>query len=435
MYFKTVLDNLNSLGRMTDKHDISHTRELLKLMGEPEKNMKLIHVAGTNGKGSTCAMLSSVFFRLGHSAGMFTSPHLVKLTERVRINEEDVSEEDFVSAYEYVEDVIARSGLSHPTYFETVFLIALRLFEEAGVEYAILETGMGGRLDVTNVITDPVLTVLTSISMDHQEYLGNTLTEITRQKAGILKEGVPVVYVGDENEVDVTVRETAAAKNCPAYRIARTDCRDVRQEYEEGRIPKLSFVTDVYDGVPHTVMVPSTALYQSENAALVLKALGVLFRNEDSSAVPFDEVQEGILKMHWNGRMQWADPYTIVDGAHNIAGARALVASLNALPPKPKHLLFAVSQTKDRKGMIRELCQTPWESITVTQMEETKSGDPVILKELFEASCEAPVAIVLNEVEAYRAARENQKEDERLVIAGSLYFIGELSERLGGKIC
>ncbi len=435
MNFKTVLKNLNSLGRMTDKHDIGHTRQLLKLMGEPEKSMKLIHVAGTNGKGSTCAMLSAVLFDLGHSVGMFTSPHLVKLTERVRIDEADVSEEAFAEAYEYVEEVIAGSGLSHPTYFETCFLIAMELFRRRGVEYAVLETGMGGLLDVTNVITDPVLTILTSISMDHQEYLGDTLEKITQQKAGILKEGVPVVYVGDEPEVDAAVKEAAKSKNCAAYKVERTDCRDIRQEPADGVSPRLSFITDVYDGVPRMVTVPSSALYQSENTALVLKALGILFQEEKTAAVPFEDVQTGILKMHWNGRMQWANEYTIVDGAHNIAGARALVASLDALPEKPKHLLFAVSWTKDRKGMIRELCRTPWESITVTQMEETKSGDPTVLKALFEENCGAPVQIVLNGREAYEAAKAKRGEDERLVIAGSLYFIGELSERLGGKIC
>ena len=196
MTYREAVTYIEETPKFTKKNTLENTRAILRCLGNPQDKMKILHVAGTNGKGSVCSFLASILKAAGKRTGLFTSPHLVEINERFVVDEEQVSNEAFLEAFHRVMECIGeieREGYAHPTYFEILFLIGMVLFEQAGVEYLVMETGLGGRLDATNSVDHPIVTVITSISLDHTEYLGNTVAEIAGEKAGILKEGVPVV--------------------------------------------------------------------------------------------------------------------------------------------------------------------------------------------------------------------------------------------------
>ena len=212
MTYKEAEAYINSVPKFTSKNKPENTMELIRRLGHPERSMKVIHVAGTNGKGSVCAFLSSMLTEGGKRTGLFTSPHLVKINERFQINNEPVSDEIFLNAYERVMKLVEemqKDGFYHPAYFELLFAIGMVIFEEAQVEYLILETGLGGRLDATNIVEKPVVTVITSISLDHTEILGDTIEEIAGEKAGIIKQNIPIVYDGREKRAEKVILQKA----------------------------------------------------------------------------------------------------------------------------------------------------------------------------------------------------------------------------------
>ncbi len=208
--YGAAVDYINATPKFTTKNRMEDTARFWARLGYPAKNSKVLHIAGTNGKGSVCAYLSSVLRKAGISCGMFTSPHLVSMRERFVINGEMVSEEDFLYAFRLVMGEVKRlASAYHPTFFELLFFMAMTLFEKYGVEYAVLETGLGGRLDATNVVEEKKLCVITSIGYDHMEYLGETLAQIAGEKAGIMRSGVPVVYPEGQEEVIRVMEEYA----------------------------------------------------------------------------------------------------------------------------------------------------------------------------------------------------------------------------------
>lgn len=212
MNYAEAEEYINQIPRFSKVKSEENVDEILALFGHPEKKFAYIHVAGTNGKGSVCAFLDSMLRMAGKKTGLFTSPHLITTTERMKINGQNISEEAFTEIFEellHVVKVREKAGHLHPTYFEWLYLMAMLWFGRQGIEYGIIETGLGGRLDATNHIAQPVLTIITSISYDHMEILGSTLTEIAGEKAGILKSGVPVICDGSEPEAMAVIRKRA----------------------------------------------------------------------------------------------------------------------------------------------------------------------------------------------------------------------------------
>lgn len=202
--YKEAVEYLLNIPKFVKKTDKDTIDEVLKRFGNPQDKMKVIHIAGTNGKGSTCAFLNSILLAAGKSVGMFTSPHLVKINERIKINGIDVSDDEFLEAFKRLKKVLdemQNEGFMHLSFFEMLFVLAVLLFENQKLEYAILETGLGGRLDATNIVKHPEVSIITTISMDHMEILGDTIEQIAAEKAGIIKKGVPVVYFGENEKV------------------------------------------------------------------------------------------------------------------------------------------------------------------------------------------------------------------------------------------
>ena len=224
MNYEEAVAYIEETPKFTKKNSLEHTKECLRRLGNPQEKFKVIHVAGTNGKGSTCAFLTSILREAGYSCGLFTSPHLVKINERFQINEVNIDDDTFLKAFERVKvlaDELVAEGSYHPTYFEMLFLMGMVIFAEAGVDYVTLETGLGGRLDATTAVENPVACVITSISLDHMQFLGETIEEIARVKSGIIKENRDVVVANQDESIINVIKSKAEIKNSKVVRAIK----------------------------------------------------------------------------------------------------------------------------------------------------------------------------------------------------------------------
>lgn len=392
------------------KNTLDQVRDFLKALGSPEQQLSIIHVAGTNGKGSVCADLTSILREAGYRVGTFISPHLTDIRERFLIDGEMVSEEAFEKCFQKVLAVVKTmtgSGYCHPTFFEFVFLMAMVLFEKEQVDYVILETGLGGRLDTTNVVSRPLACVITSISLDHTQYLGDTIAQIAGEKAGIIKPGVPVIYDDNQPEASEVIAARSGQLGVPAYPVSEQDVDKLTQQ------------------------VGFAAPYQAMNAALAVKAVKVL-----GIAGTEDQIcRNGLLKVRWQGRMEQVYKDIWLDGAHNPGGIRAFIRAvkvqLEAEPVNGIQILFAAVSDKDYGDMIRMLCEElPLKHVTVAHLNSTRAADQTVLAHQFEAAGCGSVEQYQTTKEALQAALGHRGEYERLYIVGSLYLIGEIKKLL-----
>ena len=421
--YEEIVQYLLSIPKFSSKNEASHTKNLLERLGSPQKVFSIIHVAGTNGKGSVCAYVNSVLCEAGKRVGMFTSPHLVCINERFRIQGEPVPDETIVRAFEKVKpvmDAMEKEGLNHPTFFETMLALGMVIFREANVEWLLLETGMGGRLDATNVVT-PKLTAITSIGMDHMEYLGNTLEEIAGEKAGIIKEKVPVVFVEGAEEVNSVICQKAEEFHAPLYPVSRKQVKTLKKDNKT-----IAFFVEnrYYESVSLTLSTIGD--YQVENALLAHKLLELT-----GEEIPKEAFESGFRKAYWPGRMEEVLTGVYLDGAHNEPGIRAFLETIKGQPKKGKRsLLFAVIRDKAYPEMIREICKEgSFDYIVVTQFADTRAANGEKTAELFRKYGRFGRDSVrfIEETEAawHEILREKKAQDE-IYCTGSLYFIGTI---------
>ena len=427
--YKEAVDYIEEIPKFTSKNPLDHTKDLLGRRGNPQNRMKVIHVAGTNGKGSVCAYLDSMLRMGGYRTGLFTSPHLVKINERFKINGEMVSDQVFLDAFQRVMRVVeeARSeGLDHPSYFETLFLMGSLIFADAGVDYLVLETGLGGRLDATNTVDHPLACIITSISLDHVEYLGDTIPEIAGEKAGIIKPQVPVIYDGHNPEAARVIQERARTLGSPAYALTE-DMYEVLRNTREGI--DFSFHCKYYNTV--TISIPYIAAYQMMNASLAFFTMELL---KDDHQIPVETLIAGIGRTRWEGRMETIMPGVIVDGAHNQDGIRRFVETACHFRKNDEiTLLFSAVSDKDYQGMIRTVCQSirP-KAVVATQIWGSRVVPANELAGLFEESGCPYVEACQDVGEAFERALA-LKGDGMLFCVGSLYLVGEIKEYLGRR--
>ncbi len=430
MNYREATEYIEGMVRFTEKHSNEHTRLCLSLLGDPDKAFDSIHIAGTNGKGSTCAFLASVLNRGGFRTGRFISPHLIRVNERISVNDCDISDEDFLTCFHEVLGVskqMEERGEGHPSYFEFLFLMAMVYFQRSEVDVAVIETGLGGRLDATNAIETPSLTVLTPIGMDHMQYLGNTPGEIAREKAGIMKPGVPCVAVAHEEEIREIYQKEAERKqtevvflSAEAYRIGKR---------ENG---KIDFLTRFrYDEIQH-YQTEQKGIYQGENAALALLGIRELKRNNcryDAALTP-EVLREGIRNMRWPGRMEEVLPGVYLDGAHNDQGIKGFTDSVRAISGnQPSVLLFAVVNDKDVTEMVRILSESRcFREVIVSEAGGDRKTDGSDVAELFRSMGIGRVRVIPDATKAYTYALSNRSENECLFVCGSLYLIGLIKE-------
>ena len=423
MNYEEAVAYIEETPKFTTKNKLSHTKECLGRLGNPEKKFKVIHVAGTNGKGSTCAFLTSIFREAGYSCGLFTSPHLVVINERFQINEKNIDNQAFMSAFEKVKalaDELVAEGSYHPTYFEMLFLMGMVIFAEAGVDYVMLETGLGGRLDATTAVEEPAACVITSISFDHMQYLGNTIAEIAGEKAGIIVPGVPVIYDGNNPEAAQVIRKQAEAMGSPYYEVKKENTEILRNTSAG---IDFCMENEYYGNTAFSI--PFIAGYQVMNAALALKTAEVL---KDMVNLPKDSVLRGLRETHWQGRMETVLPGVIVDGAHNEDGVEKFVETAEHFQKDyPLTLLFSAVDDKDYTDMIRTVAgRIRFQHVIVTQVGGYRKVPAEQLADIFRKegclcaeSCE--------DVESsFRRALEYRGKEGMLFCVGSLYLVGEI---------
>ena len=417
--YKEAVEYIESIPKFTQKHTQEHTREFLERLGRPAFDRKVVHVAGTNGKGSVCAYIQAILEAEGKKTGFFTSPHLISINERIQIGRAPIDNEEFYQVFEHVYDVVKKmeeEGIPHPSYFEFLFGMGLSTFERSDVEYIVLETGLGGRLDAT-VLSNPVLSVITSISYDHTEILGDTIEQIAAEKAGIIKEGIPVVAIDEENGAFSVIERTAKEKNAPVYGLKSQEltilkkCENTIDFSINSRYYKIS-----------NLKVKSYASYQVQNAALAVLAVKVLLPE-----VSQDVIREGIVKMYWPGRMEEIAENVYVDGAHNPGAVHQIYNSLTD-SDKEWLLLFAVCSDKDYSEMIRVLGRLPWKRIYITKIDSARGADTAAVKQCFkEEAAGCPIYEDDNARTAFETALKD-REYENLLCLGSLYLAGEIKD-------
>jgi dihydrofolate synthase/folylpolyglutamate synthase len=397
--YRALLERLFALRRFGVRPGLDGMRALLDGLGRPERELAAVHIAGTNGKGSTAAFAEALLRADGRRTGLYTSPHLLRFTERVRVDGEELGEDE---AAELGERVLAARPES--TFFEVATAIAFLAFRARGVEVAVIEAGLGGRLDSTNVIERPLATVVTGIALDHADVLGPTLVDIAREKAGIFKPGAPAVLACDDAGARAELERVARAVGAPLVRLG--------VEIEAARTP---------DGLRYrgpggpldTVPLGLDGAHQARNAALALAALA------STPLAPSDAARRrGLGAARWPGRLERLAPDLLVDAAHNPDGARVLASELRQIAAgRGVALVFGAVADKDAAGMLAELAPLA-DAIVLTRPPSPRALDPEALRPL------APGARVVPDPAAALAAA--RRPGGLAVVCGSLFLVGQV---------
>jgi dihydrofolate synthase/folylpolyglutamate synthase len=407
MTYHEAIEFLLGLRLFGANFGLENTSKLAALAGDPQLRLRFIHVAGTNGKGSTCAFLESIYRQAGLRVGLYTSPHLVSFTERLQINRQPVPEAAVARLVTEMQPWLKTFPAdAHPTFFEVVTVMALRWFAEQSCDLVIWETGLGGRLDATNIVT-PLASVVTNVEPDHQRWLGETLERIAFEKAGILKPGVPAITGTRVPEALAVIEETARARQCPFHHVTP----------QHTQVPPL-------DGL----RLPLLGWHQRMNAAVALATVGVL---QGQLPVTTEHQRAGLLGTRWAGRLERVEPPgrgpVLLDGAHNAGGAAVLRAALaEHFPGVVPALVLGIMQDKDWELMCGLLAPVTARVLCVPVSSERSAAPADLLAACHRANPAASVVLCDSLAEALQ-----QTAGEALtVIAGSLYLIGEAMELL-----
>ena len=386
---------------------LENTEKLAALAGNPQASLRFIHVAGTNGKGSTCAMLEAIYRSAGLRVGLFTSPHLVHFGERIQINREPINEADIIQLVGYSKDLLKHFPKeTHPTFFEVVTVMALKYFLSKGCDIVIWETGLGGRLDATNIVT-PLASVITNVQLDHQAWLGNTHEQIATEKSGIIKHGVPVITSVDVPGALAVVRKAAEHNSSPLFIVTNADS-------QKSPVQNLELTLE--------------GNHQKMNALLAVKTVIVLRK-----IIPVNDsqIREGLETVSWPGRFQEIllpeGRKIILDGAHNIGGAESLRDTLVIkYPNTPMTLILGILADKDCAAICGLLVPLA-DKILLTPVKSIRSASP---PDMVEASKKANPRAEIKTTASLAESLDLTKKERLVVIAGSLYLIGEAIELL-----
>lgn len=431
MTYQEALAWLEELGKFGIQLGLRRMERLAALLGHPERRYRIVHVTGTNGKGSVSAMMAAALAHCGISTGLYTSPHLVSYTERMRLQGQEISEADFArtltSVRQAVEDMVA-AGEESPTQFEVLTAQAFLWFAEQRAAYAVVEVGLGGLLDSTNIVR-PELTVITNVTLEHADRCGGTLEGVARHKAGILKEGVPAVTAARGMPLEV-IRRTAAEKHAPLY-VAGEDFSSRGAGVSDGR-QKILF-SGGKAGQDGTASYEVSLLgdHQRENAAVAIQAFRVL-RAQDRRLTEA-ALREALCETVWPGRfeaMALVGVRILVDGAHNPAGIGALRTALDEyFPAGSRVFLLGILGDKDSETMLKTLLR-PEDRVVMTRPDSERAADPALLAE---KAGVREVRVEPNPAQALEEALSMAGDGSLLVVTGSLYLIGTIRALLFEK--
>ncbi|MDR3744861.1 MAG: bifunctional folylpolyglutamate synthase/dihydrofolate synthase [Acidobacteriaceae bacterium] len=454
MSYVSAVDHLHGLGlelassAPKRKFDLAHMRVLAAALGDPQQRFPSVLIAGTNGKGSTAATLASICAAAGLRTALYTSPHLVRVTERIRTTGPvqsgaliEIGEEDFARLYFHVDEtarrLVATGDLPHtPSFFESLTALAFLYFAERKVEIAIVEVGLGGRLDATNIV-DPLLSIITDIALDHQEYLGDTIAQIAREKAGILRCNGTLVTLPQLAEANQSIGEIAVALDVHGINAAEflPDRSRSPQPSENTATPlRANHYTITCEGKPLNVQSPLAGEHQRRNLALAIAAATTL-RNKNSYNIANSAIEAGIRNTTWPARLEFLPPDLLLDVAHNPAGAWTLRAAIAALPEEqPRTLIFSCLRDKDLTEMARILFplfdsagERPLDHIVFAPIHSERAASLDALRQAA-AALEIPAHTANSPAEALKLARTLTPAGGLIVATGSIYLVGELRE-------
>ncbi len=411
--YNNCLEAMFGLRRFGIILGLETVRKMLESLENPQEHFKSIHIAGTNGKGSVASALASILHDAGYKVGLYTSPHLVKFNERICVNNHPISDEDVVTSYEAVKN--ADYGNREPTFFEYATVMGFYEFARQNVDWAVIETGMGGRMDATNVVT-PAVSVITNISLEHRSYLGDTLARIAGEKGGIIKDSVPVVTGAKQKNVISVFREIAEKKSAPLYCFG-----------DEFRVRRDKNGTFTYFGTENKWRAMRAGLWgnhQVDNAALVLAVCEIL--NKGMADIPLQSIRDGLEQNHWPGRLEVVSesPFVLLDGAHNLVAARNLGKFLSKeLADRKITLVVGILDDKPYDSMLKALLPACQKAI-LTRAGIARALPPeklhTVAKELIR-----DIKIIPDVGEAVKYAIDTAEPNEAICIAGSLYVVGE----------
>ncbi|WP_294343846.1 folylpolyglutamate synthase/dihydrofolate synthase family protein [uncultured Clostridium sp.] len=421
MNYRETMDYIHNTAKFGMNFGLKRTKRLLEYLGSPHEKLKCIHIAGTNGKGSTSAMVAEILKESGYKVGLYTSPFLEEFEERIQINSVNIPKEKLCSVIEKVSkavDKVSKEGLGDPTEFEIITAAMFLYYYEENIDIAVVEVGLGGRLDSTNIL-DPMLTVITSISYDHVGILGTTLKEIATEKAGIIKEGVPLVLYPVEEEAREAIVSVAKMKNCEINSVAYNDAEFIKIIEEEKMYQVVRYNNEEYKLAllgTHQVINFSVVMKIVES----LRKLGYTISNEN--------VKNALKNVVWKGRMEVVanKPYILLDGAHNLGGIEKLKESLHKYFNYSKLILIiGILGDKDVEHMLEKIIPSAEEIITVTP-NSPRAMSATELKSKIERITSKKVSSFDRYEEAFGYAKDISNEDDMILICGSLYMIGDM---------
>ncbi|KMT22685.1 bifunctional folylpolyglutamate synthase/dihydrofolate synthase [Clostridium cylindrosporum] len=430
MNYNEALKYVESIGKFGINLGMKRIERFCEILGSPEKKLKVIHVGGTNGKGSTTTFISKILENAGYRVGVYTSPYIERFTERIRVNKEEIPESEVARLVTEIVphvETLVKEGLDHPTEFEVITAVAFKYFEEQNVDFVVLEVGLGGRFDATNVV-DPVLEVLTTISLDHVNVLGDDIAKIAYEKAGIIKKDKPLVLYPQEASAEKVILDIASEMNAKIYKVEDV-AHEIVAENVDGTEYNLSGSID-YKGIK-IAMLGHHQVMNTKTAILAIEALRDL-----GYEISKESIYEGLGEARWPARFEvlTKDPIIVLDGGHNVQGIEALVDSINKyFPGKKIKITCGMLSDKDYNKMIADLLSIGDNFITVTPNNDRALTSEELCDIIKGKGKDAKAAKDINE--AVDMALATRSEEEMLVFCGSLYMIGEvrtyLKEKLG----
>lgn len=420
MNYKEILENLNTPKTQESRLGLERITELLNLLDNPEKKMKIVHIAGTNGKGSCSAMMASVLKASGLKTGLFTSPHLFRYNERMQINGKQIEDEDFAAVATSVLEAGDKME-DRPSQFEFITAIALVWFAREGCDYAVLEVGMGGRFDATNVCDRPEVEIIMNIGLDHTATLGDTLEKIAFEKAGIIKKDTDVVLYQQNDSVEKVISDICIEREA---RLHITDFSAIEPEFDSLEGQSFNYKGNNY-------AIPLLGKHQRKNAAVVIDAIEIL--REHGETIEQCDLEYGLYSVYWPARFEICaeDPYFVVDGGHNPQCATTVVDNLANYFPDEKHImLVGVLKDKDYETLFKILNLAASEYVCVTPDSQRALSAENLGRYLEKFG--KPVTVCETIEDGVFTALEKARDEEGMVCAvGSLYMAGEIRDNLG----
>ena len=424
MTYQETLDRIHSFQKFGSRLGLERMTRLLELLGNPQETMKVIHVAGTNGKGSVCRYLYAVLQENGYKTGLYTSPFLERFTERIECGGSEISEADLIRYTEKAldkVDIMLTEGMESPTEFELVTAIAFLYFSEQEVDFLVLEVGLGGIGDSTNMMSKPLMSVITSISFDHMEYLGDTLEKIAVEKAGIIKPGVPVVFNVEDEKAAAAIRRIAGEKGSRIYEVCNTLC-----DIKEKTVDNYVFDVEILGTEYRNLAVSMIGDHQIGNAVCALTVLEVM-RQENLVQLDMGKLYSGFKKARQTGRFEILskEPFVIIDGAHNEAGAESLRAVMTEHFPDSRILLVTGMLADKKIDKLLDNFEMIADDFIATEPDNPRKLSAIDLCSMIQKRGKSCTAIEDPE-RAFRYACKLSSSYDVTVYAGSLYLIGKI---------